>query len=293
MSSNVLITGVTGFVGRNIAGRLCREHKVYGIGRHPRPEKIDCDEYDQVDLSDEEAVTNYAEGHSFDHIVHCAASLSFNDTKSLFDTNITGVCNVLHIAAMTGCRSIVYISSLPLIGVPSVLPITETHPVNPTTSYHLSKFIGELLLQNSHDVRTVSLRIPSPIGPGMPGNKILPVFIKNCMCGSPIELLGQGGRTQNYIDVRDIAQAVELAVSSNCKGVYNVASDRSVSNLELAQICKKVLNSSAEIRFSGSDPEEKLKWEISIDKARMDLGFSPVHRLEDTIKEIASAICES
>ena len=290
MKDKILITGINGFVGNEVANLLCNQYDVWGIGRQSYSKNPLHTSYEQVDLTDEKSMLDYASRHRFDHIVHCAASLSFNDTKTLFDANIAGVYNLLKVADMTGVKSIVYISSLPVIGVPLVLPITESHPVNPRTNYHLSKYIGELLLQNNPHLNAISLRIPSPVGIGMPTNKILPVFIRNCIDNTTIELLGKGGRKQNYIDVRDIARAVALALQKNCSGVYNIASDKSVSNLELAEMCKSVLHYSTEIVFKVEDADEDLKWDVSIEKAKTELGFIPLYKLEDTIKDIARSL---
>ena len=155
MKDKILITGINGFVGNEVANLLCNQYDVWGIGRQSYSKNPLHTSYEQVDLTDEKSMLDYASRHRFDHIVHCAASLSFNDTKTLFDANIAGVYNLLKVADMTGVKSIVYISSLPVIGVPLVLPITESHPVNPRTNYHLSKYRGIVASKQSTSQRNL------------------------------------------------------------------------------------------------------------------------------------------
>lgn len=56
------------------------------------------------------------------------------------------------------------------------------------------------------------------------------------MRGEDIVINVKGTRRQNYIDVRDIAQAIEkLLITPNAVGVYNIGSDVTIFNIELAK----------------------------------------------------------
>ena len=286
---NILVTGASGFVGRAIAESLRENNRVLGIGRR---EVNDCRfEYSRSDITNESSLFAVCEIMKPDVIVHAAASVSRNNMdKSLIDTNIRGTENILSLARKTGCKKIIYISSAPVIGVPVETPITESHQVYPLTTYHLTKYFSELLLRNALDIETVVLRLPSPVGTEIPRNKFFAVLISNCLSGAPIRLLGKGGRIQNYINVKDIGAAVMKAASSEATGIYNVTYPKSYSNLELAQLCKKTLNSKSEIVFYGEDPEEDMKWVYSCDKIRKELGFSPAVTIEESIREVATSI---
>ena len=85
--------------------------------------------------------------------------------------------------------------------------------------------------------RLAIFRIPSPVGRKTAPDKIVPVFVKNAIENVDYNLLGQGKRIQNYIDVRDIARAVEFAIDRNASGLFNIASEKSYSNKELAELC--------------------------------------------------------
>lgn len=289
MPMNILVTGASGFVGRAIAESLREGNRVLGVGRR---EVNDCSfEYFRSDITDASSLSTVGGIMEPDVIVHAAAAVSRNNMdKTLIDTNIRGTENILSFARKTGCKKIIYISSAPVIGVPIENPITENHKVYPLTTYHLTKYFSELLLRNAPDIETVVLRLPSPVGAAIPRNKIFAVLISNCLSGVPIRLLGKGGRMQNYINVKDIGTAVMKAASSEATGIYNVAYPKSYSNLELAQLCKKTLNSKSKIDFYGEDPEEDMKWVYSCDKIRKELGFSPSVTIEESIREVATSI---
>ena len=136
-------------------------------------------------------------------------------------------------------------------------------------------------------IKTISLRLPSPIGADMPSSKVFSVFVDKCLKNKPLILLGKGGRIQNYIDIYDISEAIKACLTNPDKsGVYNIASPHSYSNLELAQLCISTLNSKSKIEFSGTpDPEEENKWLIDINKAKNDLNFITSKDIKESILE--------
>lgn len=284
---SVLVTGVNGQIGRVIAEFLLDDYIVYGASIEPGNQTGLDIHYLQIDIANIGSFTSLPE--NVDAIVHCAAIIT-NDGLSniLVDANCKGVQNMAAYALKSKCKEFIYFSSLPIIGKPSQIPITENHPVtNPPTVYHSTKYFGELVLNNLlKDINLSIFRIPSPIGRNTPVNKIIPVFVKNAIENHNYTLLGTGGRIQNYIDVRDIARAVRCAIEKEANGIFNIASGKSYSNKEVAELCIKLFNSSSRINYQGVDKEEDYQWIVSTEKAKNELGFEAIYSLEDTLNEI-------
>lgn len=285
----VLITGVNGVIGSTVASVL------YYDGYNVIGTSIEADnntgiplQYFQTDITDKSSMDRLPK--DIDVIVHCAAVISYdNDSNILIDANCKGVQNIATFANRTTCSQVVYFSSLPVIGVPRIIPVTEEHPINPPTVYHITKYFGEQLLSVSLErAKVVTFRIPSPVGRKTPANKIVPTFVKNAIEGRDFILKGTGGRIQNYIDVRDIASAVRCAIEKGASGVFNIASERSYSNRELAELCISLFHSSSRIKFEGADPEESNRWIVSTEKAKREMGFTAGYSLEDTLRDIAT-----
>lgn len=228
-----------------------------------------------------------------DAIVHCAASMAQGCTdRAISQINGAGTQEIIRLAALTGAGQLIYLSSVPVIGQPQRLPIDEEYPTNPLTAYHASKLFGEQLVRfaGSPSLSTATLRLTSPIGPDTPPGRIFSEFVGRARRGVPLILAGQGGRRQNYVDVRDIAQAAGQCLQSKAAGIFNVAGATSVSNLELARRCIEVLGSASPLTFSGvADPEESITWDVSIEKARRTFGYQPAQSLEDSIQAFVSA----
>jgi len=288
----VFVTGVSGHVGRAItaylAGKGCY---VTGLSRHFRP-VLGLSEHVEASLGSESVIELICKAvQPCEVIVHAAASLARDGhDSSIALTNCFGTQQIVQLGSIWGCRQLIYTSSVPVIGRPVQHPITEDHPTQPATAYHASKLYGEHLMRLAEDngCHAASLRLTSPCGPGTPENRILSVFVRRAAGGEAIRLFGRGTRKQNYVDVRDVARAVELCIAKHASGVYNLASAETISNWELARICTQELGSSAEIEHVGTpDPEDGMEWDVSISKACRDLDYWPQFTILDSIQAMA------
>lgn len=282
----VLITGINGQIGRTIAELFINDYQIIGTSIEKENLTGFDIQYLPSDITSLESLSVLPK--DIDAIVHCAAIITNNGLSNLLvDANCRGVQNMAAYALQTTCKEFVYFSSLPIIGKPSMIPITEDHPINPPTVYHVTKYFGELTLKLLlKDINLSIFRIPSPIGRNTPPNKIIPVFVKHAIYNEDYTLLGRGERIQNYIDVRDIAEAVRCAVEKKANGVFNIASEKSYSNKEVAEFCIKLFNSSSNIFYKGDDAEEDFQWIVSTEKTKKELGFVARYPLEDTLQEI-------
>ncbi len=293
---NILITGANGFIGRELVKFFHNNpnNKVIGTSKSKNYLGSEQIKYISADLGDELYLDKFEEVDELDLIIHTAALIRYDDFD--FDTiksNCIGIMNISKLCLTKECKKIIYISSIPIIGTPVRVPVDEMHPTNPKTLYHLTKLFAEQYLKiiESKGVVSITLRIPSPIGPNMPKNKILTIFVDNCVNNNDISLYGEGKRKQNYIDILDIVDAVNNSISLDGSGVFNIAGRKSYSNIELANICKDVLKSSANIAFNNiPDPQEEDNWEIDTEKALKYMNFHPKVSIEESILKIAQYI---
>lgn len=287
----VLVSGHSGHVGGAIARHLVSlNHEIVGASRRAADDACATTET-SVDLAAPDAVETIVRTiPPCEAIVHAAARISMQDSDPLIAlTNCLGTQSLLAAAARWGSTRFIYLSSVPVIGVPLQLPITEEHPAVPLTAYHASKLFGEHLVRVATPrLWGVSLRLTSPVGPRMPENRIMSVFVRRAMENLPLSVAGSGTRGQNYVDVRDVAAAVEAALDRSESGVFNIAGDRSITNIDLAHLCVRVLHSSSRIDMTGAaDPEEGRTWDVSIEKAGRLLGYRPQFSVDASIAAIA------
>lgn len=287
------MTGASGHVGGALAARLVEEgHEVIAVSRRlalvPGLSQTLA-----VDLAAPGARQRLAEAGRCEAIVHAAAAVVHApDDLSVSLVNCAGTQLLVTLAEEWHTERLVYISGVPVIGRPRTLPVTEEHPVDPPTAYHASKLYGEQLVElaRRRGLSAATLRLTSPVGPGTPDGRILSVFVRRAISGDALEVAGSGRRTQDYVDVRDAADAVAACLDRDVSGLFNVASGRSVSNLELAERCVAALGSSSPIRVGERpDPEDAIRWEVSIERAAERFGYAPSRSLADSIAAVAAS----
>jgi nucleoside-diphosphate-sugar epimerase len=266
-------------------------HEVVGLSRR-RPRGSPASAWVEVDIGTPAAATQVTEAlPRCEAIVHAAASLDRDPgSPSLVLVNCLGTQQMLRLAELWSADGFLYVSGVPVIGIPRVLPISEDHPADPTTAYHASKLFGEHLVRLAARHATI-LRLTAPVGPTMPEERILSVFVRRAIAGEPLEVAGTGERRQDYVDVRDVGRAVSACVEQRAQGCFNVARGKSISNIDLARRCVEVLESRSSVNAGrGIDPEEGLSWDVSIARAATDFGYAPSYDIEDSIRSIADSV---
>ena len=293
---NVIVTGSNGFIGGHVCDYLMKQGlHVIGLDLHEDMRKP-CDEYLQCNLAtdDLEAVFATASVEKIDAVVHLAADMRHEPyTVEVVTNNCRGTQKLLEYGIAHKLSAFVQLSSLPVIGAPREVPITESHSIKPPTVYHITKYTQELFANYSYytfGLRTVSFRICAPVGIGVNPKTIFPTFMRKVMNNETISLYGEGTRKQTYIHVRDIAQAIYRAIhTETVQGVYNLASRNLLSNYELAQRCIERTGSSSKIEFAGvPDPMDNDCWEVCIDKIQNDMGYEPLVSIDEAIDEYAA-----
>lgn len=280
----IVITGDSGFVGQYLVSYFLKAGNiVYGLSRH-KQFKNSSENYFHIscDLCDEISVMKaFEEIKCCDVIIHLAAYVCIPGNIKLYEDNCLSTFNIAGMANKYAAYFI-YFSSIPIIGNPVDLPITENHIINPLTFYHKSKYESELILDKKLDIPLLIFRMASPIGKNMPQN-FLPIIIDKAVKNENIVIWGKGTRVQNYIDVRDIFEAVKCGITNHATGVFNL-SGTNISNIELARKCIEIINSESHVILDcDKDGLDEEKWIVSGEKVKNELGFISRYTIDESI----------
>lgn len=253
----------------------------------------------QVDLLQPDLLEiTTAQVGSVDVVFHMGAIMSqhaTDDPGQLMLANGAATTRLLQAAIKMSARTFVYASGITVIGKPERLPILETHPLQPTHPYHLSKLCGELAceqVRRTEGLRVTSLRITSPYGPGKTDNSVLTRFVKRALASESLNWFGTGQRTQNFVHVKDIVQACLKASETQAPGVYNVGGQESISMENLARLVQRLTPgcTSKVCEADALDPQEDYLWEVSLSKAREGLGYIPQIPIEQGLREYIESV---
>ncbi|MHA2271409.1 MAG: NAD-dependent epimerase/dehydratase family protein [Candidatus Hodarchaeales archaeon] len=220
----VLVTGGTGFVGRNLVYILkngltanFQPSEILVLTRNPSsPETTDeLVREIQGDLTDPQSLRNAVESISV--LFHLAANADdWASWKQLHKVNVEGTANLADaFLKYAEGASWVQISSAGVYGhyVPD-RAIDESYPPNPTSDYQRSKlFQEEELLRRAkeHDFKLGILRTPSIIGPG-DTTTTLPAI--QALARKAFPQVGDGKNLLTFANVLDLAQGMILAAKT-------------------------------------------------------------------------------
>jgi nucleoside-diphosphate-sugar epimerase len=231
-------------------------------------------------------------GRRPDVVIHLAAavphSFHYPDTELSADKTRAADRMVCTAVVEWGCR-LIYASTCSLYDKHVATVKFENMPVIVASGspYMRAKREGEQMFAEvpSHAI----LRVPAPIGPGLPDSVVAKRFFNQAVAGEAIRVWGSGKREQNYVDVSDIADLFLRAARSTSVGVFNVAADAPTSMLELAAAIVAVIPK-ASFRLAGvPDPLEREYARYSNARAREILGWVPKLSLKQSIYSMLEA----
>ncbi|MPW20595.1 NAD-dependent epimerase/dehydratase family protein [Paraburkholderia sp. CNPSo 3157] len=246
----VLVTGASGFVGSRVVDQLVhRGAEVVTAGRNPRAPSASrggVSEHRVLCLVDdaneiEALVTDVAP----QCIVHLAGASSAPSVAELYRVNTIFAANVLRAAFITNPNPhVLLVGSAAEYGpVPDAdLPVAETFPCQPNTTYGITKLAQTLQGLNAAaaGLPVTIARVFNPIGPGMSTSLALGSF------ADQISRFGDEGGTlftgdleveRDFIDVREAGRLLaELAVNVDATGqIVNICTGVGYSLLELTR----------------------------------------------------------
>jgi nucleoside-diphosphate-sugar epimerase len=214
----VVVTGGSGLAGRAVVEDLMKHgFDVVNVDLVPSDGPAPLRRADLVDLGQVYGCLRGAEA-----VVHFAAipRPTLDVPEVVFRTNVMSTFNVLEAASALGINRVVYASSVSVLGfpffarplAPGYVPIDEAHPLLPQDAYALSKRFGEELaagFARRGSLTAVSLRFPWIHTPQSFIEQLQPLW-KDPAAGA--------SNLWSYIDTRDVAEAVRLALTAETAG---------------------------------------------------------------------------
>lgn len=288
-----LITGGTGFLGKEICNQL-NEETFHTLGRSSQNHIL-------ADLGND--IPNLKE--KYDQVFHCAGKAHIvpkteQEINEFFQINSEGTINLLKSLENHLPKRFILISTVAVYGREIGTDIDETHPLNGSTPYALSKIKAEEEVQRWGKEKKVSiliLRLPLIAGRNPPGN--LGKMIAGIKSGKYLSI-NHGKATRSVVMASDIAKLIKD--SESVEGIYNLTDGYHPSFRELEQVICTQLNKSLPISIPGwigkllgivgnlipkspinLDTINKMSQDLTFSdqKARNEIGWSPSNTLKN------------
>lgn len=286
-SPRVLITGVAGFIGSNLADRLLQKgYKVIGIDnlaygvKEQIPEGV---EFHKADIRDKSIYPLFQ--HS-DYVFHLAAKNCISDCQidplETADINVTGTVNVFEASRRAGVKKVVYAESSAMYEGSKVMPTPESE-VRPESFYALSKFASMYFAEGYaryFDLKTTALRYFCAYGPRQDYRRSIPpvfsAFIIKLLKGEEPVIYGTGEKRRDFIHVDDINDFHEMCITDErtTGKVFNLGSGVNYSVNEIYSVIASLLGSSVKPVYKPDLPGEAFANLADISLAK-SLGWEP------------------
>jgi UDP-glucuronate 4-epimerase len=307
----ILITGVAGFVGSQVArALLARGEQVVGVDNFsPYYDPVlkfarlkplrDVRDFTflEIDISDREATLALADRHpDVDRVVHLAAQpgirQSVTDPYIYAQTNVMGHLVVLELARrFAGLKHFVYASSSSVYGANAKLPFSIGDRVDhPVSVYAATKRAGELMTDtyvHLHKLKATGLRYFTVYGPWGRPDMSPYIFAKAIHEGSTINLfhLGFAKRDFSYIDdiVAGTIAALDKPAAEPGHRLYNVAARDSEDMLHIIALFEKAMGKKAVVELKPGELGDMLETAADISETVRDFDWTPKVAVEEGI----------
>jgi UDP-glucose 4-epimerase len=274
MSQKVLVTGGTGFIGRNVVIGLIRQgYKVRVFDNNSRGsieslgEYLDELEFVEGDIRNERAVEKVCQ--NMDVVVHLAyingTEYFYKKPYQILDVGIRGMLNVLEAHKKHQFSKILLASTSEVYQTPQEVPTPEMVPLvvpdslNPRYSYGGGKIASELLLTNYAFENNLNYKIFRPhniYGPNMGNEHVIPQLIKKIKDANlrshdsvaRISIQGKGDQTRAFCHVEDFVQGfLKILEDESENRIYNIGRNDEVSVEELVKMLARLMKINIEI----------------------------------------------
>jgi len=291
----LLVTGATGFLGRNLLDLLERSGpgvEVHVLSRSTgmvagRTEQA---KYHQVDLLDPDAVTAAVEEADCTHLCHMGWVGAETPDRYGTTENQRWVDATKHLfnqfSAVGGAR-IVHVGSCIEYGNDIDGAQHEDSPLQSNTTYGQAKAdVSRFVLNGVGETSAAVARVFFCYGRYEQPERLVPSIITSLLAGEPIDLT-EGRQRRDYIDARDVAQALIELLNSDADGAFNVGSGTSVEVRRVAEILGEGMGRSDLLRFGARPEGADTAAEIlaDTDRIRSLVGWEPTIGLEDGLQD--------
>ena len=279
----IAVTGGSGKLGRAVVAELLDHgYEVANLDLVPSKEsrasftRVDFTDFGQT-LQAMTAVDGRYDG--LDGVVHLAAipGPGMAPNATIVANNVVSTYNVFEAARRAGIKNVVWASSETLLGLPfdippPSIPIDEDIEVRPQSAYSLGKALDEEMARHfcrwDPELKMIGLRFSNVM-------EVADYATFGAFQDDPLE---RKWNLWSYIDARDGAQAVRLALEHTAPGldIFIIASPDTVMRRPNGELLREVF---PDVPLTRQVAEHETL--LSIDKARRVLGYDPQHSWRD------------
>ena len=295
---NVLITGVAGFIGSNIAKRFIDEgYKVIGIDNLHNgkikniPKEVD---FINIDLVDTKSINLIPP--RCDYILHLAGQssgeLSYKNPIDDLNKNTISTLNLINYGIKNNVKRFLFASSMSVYGDfdCSVKGVKEKDILLPKSCYGIGKLSSENYLKVFKEkLPFVSLRMFNVYGPGQDMNNMqqgmVSIFLSQAINNEEISVKGSLSRFRDFIFIDDVVESWFRATfyDKALNEAINIGTGKKTTVNSIIEAIKKITKVK-NIKIEGGTPCDQLGIYSDNTKLKEILDLNPQVELKNGLK---------
>ena len=290
----VLLTGATGFLGKNVVPVLSEEYEVIGVGS-------------EWDLRDQQAVDNLFFEFDFDVIVHAAGSVGGilanreNPGKFMYENLIMGA-NLIEAGRQFGVDKFVLLGTVCAYPKFTPVPFEEKqiwngYPEETNAPYGIAKKALMKLLETyneQYQMNCVNLIPVNMYGPhdhfNLTSSHVIPALILkfyNAMKEGQrkVTIWGTGEASREVLYAPDCAEAISLAIQKDVEPEpINIGTGTEIKIKDLVVEIAQQMGFEGDIFYDSSKPDGQPRRCLDVERAKARLGFEAKTDFQNGLK---------
>lgn len=288
----VLVTGATGFIGRqSLASLVELGYEVHGAYVGPPLDEMRDVAWHEVDLLDESAARKLLAGVRPTHLLHFAWHAAPGEywTSPLNLDWVRASLFLLREFANQGGRRVVGVGTCAEYDWGCGLCSEATTPLAPATLYGACKRSLGLIMEQFTGAVGISAawgRVFFLYGPHEHPSRLVPSVVGSILDGKPAEC-SHGNQVRDYMYVRDVGEAFAALLDSETQGAVNIASGAPVRIKDIVLKIGRKLGRQDLVALGARPAPASEPMSLTADVARLrsEVGWSPSYDLDRGIEE--------
>lgn len=289
MKKKVLITGGTGFIGRNVVDELIsRGWEVHSLVFPPfAPEKEGLIQY-EMNLMDTEAVNKFLKEHNFENLIHLAWYVG--PKCHVHDLNLDwtlATLNLLKNFKENGGKRFAGAGTISEYEYKYGYLLEDETPTSPKTLYGESKnsiykIASVYCKQNGIEFKWP--RIFNLYGPAEKSQRLMPSVINSCLKGEDVKV-SDCLKFQDYLHVKDTACGIVDVFESDIEGAVNICSGKPIQLRAIVEKIAELTNFKGKILWGAIPAAFGDEVVVGNNEKLKSTGWNQKYSLEEGLKE--------
>lgn len=288
MTKKVLITGGTGFIGRNVVAELIkRGYEVHSLVFPPfAPEQKGLVQY-EMNLMDSNAVDKFLSEHHFENLIHLAWYVGKG--CHIADQNIDWTISTLNLLTSFqkyGGKTFVGAGTISEYEYKFGYLLEDETPTSPETLYGESKNSVYKIAKTfckQHDMNFKWPRIFNLYGPNEKPQRLMPSVINSCLKGEDVKV-SDCLKFQDYLHVEDTARGIVEVFESDIQGAVNICSGKPVQLRYIVNKIAELTNFKGNILWGAIPAAFGDEVVVGNNDKLKSIGWSPKYTLDEGLQ---------